>query len=173
MSAPILLPARFIVLGAEWPLFAPAHRIHAVGWDAERNKIVLGSLGSAFTEADVVFRGAALVAVAFDGDADLRIRAQKLRSLCEIVAGVATNVGFVEVKISVLHVLLEQLAQVLISARRSFNRRRANGDARVRCCGAARSGRSDCEGRRLRRIDRRGALRNDFAYAGLDVKIGG
>jgi hypothetical protein len=35
MRAPILLPARFIVLGAEWPLFAPADRIHAVRWDAK------------------------------------------------------------------------------------------------------------------------------------------
>src|ERR1700735_1558833 len=35
MCAPILLPARFVVFGAEWPLFAPAHRIHAVGRNAK------------------------------------------------------------------------------------------------------------------------------------------
>jgi len=150
MRTAILLPARFIVLGAEWPLFAPARGIHAVGGNAERNKVILGSLGAAFTEANVVFRRATLIAMALDGHADLRIRAQEFRGLCQVSAGVATNIGFVEVKVGVLHVLLEQFTQALVCGRRSFHGRRAHGDACVRGCGAARPGRGDGEGRRFR-----------------------
>src|ERR1700735_1207408 len=173
MRAPILLPARFIVFGAEWPLFAPAHGIHAVGRNAKRNKIILGSLGSAFAEANIIFGGTTLVAMALDGYSDLRIRPQKFSGLSQISAGVGANVGFVEVKIRVLHILFEQLAQALISARRSFHWRRTHGDACVRRGGAAGSCRSDCEGRRLRRVHWRGALCYYFAYARLDIKIGG
>ena len=158
MRTAILLPARFIVLGAEWPLFAPAHGIHAVGGNAERNKVILGSLGAAFTEANVVFRRAALIAMALDGHANLRIRAQEFCGFCQVSAGVATNIGFVEVKVGVLHVLLEQFTQALVCGRRRFHGCRAHGDTCVRGCGAARSRRGNGEGRRLRWIGRRGAV---------------
>src|ERR1700683_430924 len=173
MRTAILLPARFIVLGAEWPLFAPAHGIHAVGGNAERNKVILGSLGAAFTEANVVLRRAALIAMALDGHANLRIRAQEFCGFCQVSAGVATNIGFFEIKVGVLHVLLEQFTQALVCGRRSFHGRRAYGDTRVRGCGAARPGRGDSEGRRFRWIGRRGALRRYLSHTRLDIEIGG
>src|ERR1700683_3113871 len=173
MRTAILLPARFIVLGAEWPLFAPAHRIHAVGGNAERNKVILGSLGAAFTEANVVFRRAALIAMALDGHADLRIRAQEFRGLGQVSAGVATNIGFVEVEIGVLHVLLEQFTHALVCGRRSCHGCSAHGDTRVCGCGAARSRRGDGEGRRFRWIGRRGALRRYLSHTWLDVEGSG
>src|ERR1700733_9095952 len=173
MGAPILLPAGLIVFSAERPLFPPAHRIHTVGGDAERNKVILGGLSSAFTEADVVFSGTALVALAFDGDADLRVRAQKFGGLRQIISGVRANIRLVEVEVRVLYILLEQLAQVPISRGRSFYGSRSYGDACVRCCGAAWSRGSDCKSCRLRRVHRRGALRHHLAYARLNIEIRG
>jgi hypothetical protein len=47
VGATILLPALFIVLGAERVLFAPAHRGHAIRADAERNQVILRGFGAA------------------------------------------------------------------------------------------------------------------------------
>src|ERR1700722_13067863 len=107
MRSPVLLPARFIMLAAERPLFAPTDRVHSRRGNAERDQIILGSLGAAFTEADVVFRGTTLIAMAFDGYANLRVRPQKLGRLGQIIACIGANIGLVKVEESVLHILLE------------------------------------------------------------------
>ena len=46
--------------------------------------------------------------MALDGDLNLRILAEEVRSLSKGVAGIGTNVGFVEVEVGVLHFLEEE-----------------------------------------------------------------
>jgi len=53
-----------------------------------------------------------LVAVAFDGDANLRVIAQEVSGLGERSASVGTNVRFVEIKVGVLDFLQEESIQV-------------------------------------------------------------
>src|ERR1700722_8266708 len=107
MRSPVLLPARFIMLAAERPLFAPADRIHSRGGNAERDQVILCGLGGGVTETNVVFRGTTLIAMAFDGYANLRVRPQKLGRLGQIIACIGANIGLVKVEESVLHILLE------------------------------------------------------------------
>ena len=91
MSAAVLLPALFVVVGAERLLFAVAHGHHAVGRDAKRYEELLRGLGTAIAERQVVFGGTTLVAMAFNRDFDLRIGTQKLTRLGESVARIATT----------------------------------------------------------------------------------
>src|SRR5271170_7693517 len=79
VRAAILLPTFFGVLGAEGPFLAPADGVHAIGADAQRDQIILRRLRAPFAQTDVVFSGTALVAMAFDGHAHLRVGAEKLR----------------------------------------------------------------------------------------------
>src|ERR1700736_5831466 len=88
MPAPILLPAAFVALRAEWLFFAEADRGQAVGGDAQGDEILLHGSGVAVSECQVVFRRAALVAVPFDGHAKLRIVAQEVRGLGKCFAGI-------------------------------------------------------------------------------------
>src|ERR1700751_2574496 len=110
MPAAILLPALLVTFRAERPLLAPAYRVDPVGGNAQRDKIVLGSLRAPLAEAQVVFRRAALVAVALDRNVNRRIGAQELRVLGQCIARVGTNIGFVEIEEGIAHVLLEELA---------------------------------------------------------------
>src|SRR5229473_4678740 len=99
MAAAILLPASLVVLHAERLLLAEADGAEAVGRDAQGHEILLDGVGAAIAKAEIVFRGAALVAVAFDGGFDRWVFLQEVRGRGERSAGVGTNVGFVEVKI--------------------------------------------------------------------------
>jgi len=55
MGAAILLPARFIVLGAEGTLLAPAYGFDPVAGDAERDQVVFRGIRTALAETQVVF----------------------------------------------------------------------------------------------------------------------
>src|ERR1700687_412705 len=107
MPAPILLPALFRALRAERALFAQAHRVHAVGGDAQRDQELLHRLRARFAEPQVVLRRPALVAVPLDVHPDLRIAAQKLGCLGQRVARVGANVRLVVIKEGVSHVSAE------------------------------------------------------------------
>src|SRR6202789_438425 len=113
VRAAVLLPTFFGVLGAEGTFLAPADGVHAIGTDAQRNQIILGRLRAPFAQADIVFGGTALIAMAFYGDAHLRIGTQEFGGLGESVARIGANVGLFELKESVLPVLLESLFSVL------------------------------------------------------------
>src|SRR5580698_7475637 len=173
VPAAILLPALFGVLGAEGPFFAPADGVHAVRADPQRNQIILRCLRAPFTQADVVFGGTPLVAMAFDGYAHLRIGTQKFRRLGESVARVRAYIGLVEIKVSVLHVLLEKFAHALIVGRRNSSSRSIHGDARRGRGGPARSASGNGVSRRAGGIHRRRTLHGDLANAWLDVRVGG
>ena len=71
VAAAVLLPAGLVALGAEGRLLALADHLDAIGGDAQAHQVALHGVGAAFTEAQVVLRRAALVAVALDGDAQL------------------------------------------------------------------------------------------------------
>src|SRR5580693_3724492 len=145
VRAAILLPTFFGVLGAERTFLAPADGVHAIGADAQRNQIILRRLRAPFAQADIVFGGTALVAMAFDGHADLRIRAQEFRGFGEGVAGVGANVRFVEIKESVFHVLFEEFAHALIAGGSNSGSACADCDARGSGGGAARTSGGDGE----------------------------
>src|SRR5260370_8483948 len=103
MAAAVLLPAGFVARGAERLLLAEADGADAVGRHAQRNNVLLHSVGSAIAEAQVVFRGAAFIAVAFDGHPEARIVLQEVRGCRERGAGIRTNVGLVVVEIGIAH----------------------------------------------------------------------
>ena len=69
VAAAVLLPAGFVRLGAERRFLALADDRDAIGGDAKAHQVVLDGVGAALAKAEVVFGGAALVAVAFDADA--------------------------------------------------------------------------------------------------------
>src|SRR5690349_19181413 len=81
VAAAVLLPARFIVLGAERMFLAPAHCFDAVARDSERDHVILHGIRAPLAQAKVVFRRAALVAMALHRHVDLRIGAQEFRVL--------------------------------------------------------------------------------------------
>ena len=55
--------------------------------------------------------------MAFERDAHLRIGPQKFRILGQDVASVAAEIGFIEVEVGILHVLVEQIADSLLRGR--------------------------------------------------------
>src|SRR5580704_15221626 len=112
MAAAVLLPAGLVAVHAERLFLAVADGGDAVGGNAERDEVLLGGIGAAVAESEVVFGGAALVAMAFDGHFDLRVVLQEVRSLGKGLTGIGANVGFVEVKIGVAHFPEEEIIQV-------------------------------------------------------------
>src|ERR1700694_2748313 len=101
MPAPILLPAAFVALRAERLFLAETDRSQAVGGDAQGNEILFNGAGPAIAQRQVVFRGAALVAMPFDGHPKLRIVAKEVRGLGERFAGVGADIGFIEIEVGV------------------------------------------------------------------------
>ena len=88
VGAAVLLPALLVVLGAERPLLAPARGFHSFGGNAERNQKVFCGFGAPLAEAEIVFRRASLIAMSFERNMDLRIRAQKLCIFGESAASI-------------------------------------------------------------------------------------
>jgi hypothetical protein len=62
----ILLPALFVVFAAEWFFFAVADGSDAIGGNSRLLQASLYGVCATGSESDVVFLGAAVVAVAFD-----------------------------------------------------------------------------------------------------------
>src|SRR6267154_1315460 len=81
VAAAVLLPAGFGALGAEGLFFAEAYGADAIGGDAQGDEILLYCAGAAIAKSEVVFGGAALVAMAFDGYANAGVIAQEFGGL--------------------------------------------------------------------------------------------
>src|SRR6266704_1604902 len=88
MAATVLLPATFVVLHAERLFLAVADGAQPVCGNSERDDVLLHGAGAAIAETQIVFGGAALVAVSFDGRLDLRVVLQEIRGFRERLAGV-------------------------------------------------------------------------------------
>jgi len=71
----------------------------------------LTAFGAAIAKSEVVFSGAAFVAVAFNGDVSEWVALEEGSGLFERYAGVRTNVGLIEIEISVTHFLGEEFPQ--------------------------------------------------------------
>src|SRR6266576_6769486 len=108
MPAAILLPAAFVRLGAERLLLAVADRLDSAGAQAGLHQSVLYGVGTAVAQSQVVFRGAALVAVSFKRELDVGMLAKELRVALNGGLLVGTNTIRVVIKVDVAHVLREQ-----------------------------------------------------------------
>src|SRR5260370_41145897 len=148
MTAAVLLPAGFVALRAEGLLFAEADGAEAVGGNAQRNNVLLDGVGPANAQGQVVFRGAAFVAVAFDGRFEPRIVLQEVRGCRERGAGIRTNVGLVVVEIGIAHSSCEEFVVRGPHWRRRRWRRRVHRDRRGGGGGAAGTRGGNCGSRR-------------------------
>jgi hypothetical protein len=107
MAAAVCLPAFLVALGAERLFFAVADGVQAVGGDTELHQVILDGSSAAIAEDQVVFSGAAFVAMAFDGGLDLRMAAEEFGGFAKSLAGISADIGFVKVEVRVFHFLQE------------------------------------------------------------------
>src|SRR3954453_19953862 len=105
MRPPVLLPARFIGVGALRTLLAVADGFQPVGRNSELGQKLLGCCSAPVAQAEVIFGRAALVAVSFEDDAVVREIAQdgfeRVRVTGEGVARILADVAAVVIKVSV------------------------------------------------------------------------
>ena len=107
MAAAILLVAGFGGFHAEGLFFAVADGAEAIGRDAQGDEILFHGGGAAIAETEVVFGGAALVAVTFDGGFNVWIGAENFGSRAEGGSRIGANVGFIQIEIGVFDPLFE------------------------------------------------------------------
>ncbi len=82
-GAAVLRPAGDVVTDRHRTLLAVGDGAHTVRIDAARSEIAAHRLGAACAECDVVFAGAALVRMAFDGEGIAVVGLQPLRLLLQ------------------------------------------------------------------------------------------
>src|SRR5580765_5170459 len=152
VAAAVCLPACLIALRAERLFLAVADGVQAVGGDAKMNKVALDGRSAAIAKDQVVFGGAAFVAMALDGGLDLRVFAEEVGGLCQSLACIGADVRLVEVEVGVLHFLEEERTGVrcLLLWRRRW-RRRSNGYANAGVRRTAGTAGGDRVGRGIRR----------------------
>src|SRR5712671_7868529 len=78
VAAAILLPTGFVGFGAERFLLAVADGLDAIATNSGLHEGILDCVRTVGAESEVVLGGAALVAVSFDRDADIRMLLQEL-----------------------------------------------------------------------------------------------
>src|SRR5579864_153996 len=109
MTAPVLLPARFIGLGAERFLLAVADRLDAVRCNSRRHERILHRTGTVVAERKIVLGRTALVAVSLDrkGDVGMLLQEGHIRLDRRLLIG--ANVGLVVIEVDVLDILRKHL----------------------------------------------------------------
>src|SRR5262249_42160416 len=130
--------------------------------------ILLRGAGATVAESEVVFGGAALVAVTLDGDFELRIVAQEIRGLAQSFASIGTDIRFVEVEEGIADVRVPELVHRWLRCRGS---RAYNGDTRGGVGGATRTARCNGVGSGGRRSDLGGTLRGHGANVRSDGEL--
>jgi hypothetical protein len=118
VAAAVLLPAGFVGFGAEGLFLAPTDGVDAIGGNAEADKIFLDGIGAALSECKVVFGGTALVAVAFNGEALVRIALQEVGGFLKSDAGIGTNISLVVVEVGVAYFFEEEFLEGFRLSRR-------------------------------------------------------
>src|SRR5258708_7161738 len=108
MTATILLPASFVALGAERLLFSVADRLDAAGIDSGRSQRVLDGGGALVSQSEVIFGGAAFVAVSLDGEVDVGMLIKEEHVALNRTLLVAADVRLIVVKVNILDALSEQ-----------------------------------------------------------------
>src|SRR6266404_2363626 len=173
MAAAVLLPAGFVGLHAEGLFLAEADGIEISGRNAEVDKVLLDGVGAAIAKGEIVFSGAAFVAVAFDGDVGEWVALEECSGLFERYAGVRTNIGLVEIEVSVAHFPGEEFFKAGPLGFFNDGRRDIDGDADVGIGAAAGTAGGDGIGGGFSRRDGGGALRSDGANFRTDGDVGG
>src|SRR6266436_1418760 len=168
MAAAVLLPTSLVALSAEGLLLAEAGGVQAIGGDAQRLEILLDSVGSANAEAEVVFGGAALVAVAFNDDFNRGVLLQEVCSCGQRSARVRANVSLVVVEVGVTDFLVE-IGLGCWRRRRRWWSGHVHGSGGA--CRAAGTSRRDCVGRGVGRRNFGGALCSDGANVRSDGEL--
>src|SRR5882757_5548962 len=114
VPAAVLLPAFLVAFHARWLFLAVADGADPVCADSQTDQVLLDRRGAAIAQRQVVFRGTAFIAMAFDHNFDLRIVTQKIRGLGQRGSSVGTEVGFVEIKVSIAHLFQEHLLECCV-----------------------------------------------------------
>src|ERR1051326_5717654 len=108
MIAAVLLPAIVIGLSTLRLLLAVADGFERICAHATLEEGLLGGIGAALAEREVVFRGTALVTVAFNLDLPALLL-DELRGLGKLLLRVRTQVGLVIVEVNVFNHLGKEL----------------------------------------------------------------
>src|SRR6266446_6543749 len=109
VPAAILLPAGLVRFCAERLFFTIADGLDAIATDPALDECVFDGVRTIGAQGQVVFGGAALVAVTFDCDPDVGMLLQELSAGLQGSLLIRANVRLVVIEINVLHVLGEQL----------------------------------------------------------------
>ena len=96
-AATIAGPAAFVGRHAQRTLFAVRDELHAVGVDTLRDQVLAHGVRTTIAESKVVFTGAALIAVTFDGQRTVRVLVEPLRLRTE--AGLVFSVEVITVEV--------------------------------------------------------------------------
>jgi hypothetical protein len=106
MSPSVFLPAALRRLGALRPLLAVADGLQPIGRDAQLDEKIFGGTGAAIAQPEVIFGGAALVAMALHHDRGAGELGQNgLQSAGiagESVAGVGSDIALIVVEETIL-----------------------------------------------------------------------
>ena len=86
MVNPVLLPALFVVLGAERSFFTVADRLDVLCGDPLLHERSFHRLRAAGSKGDVIFLGSAVVAMPFDQNLDARMLGRKASSFWTVGA---------------------------------------------------------------------------------------
>src|SRR4051812_25321775 len=97
--ATVLLPAGFVVLGANRALLAVGHEVEAICRNAVVNEVPLGGSRTALAEGQVVLVGATLVSVTLDTDSHTRVSLQPRDLAIECSSRIRSDRRLVEVEV--------------------------------------------------------------------------
>src|ERR1700737_1597488 len=174
MPPSIFLVALLSRFRASGFFFAIAHGTYAISGNAQRNEVLLYGAGATITECEVVFRGAALIAMTFNVDFNLRIAAQEFGGLTQRFASIGANVGLVEIEVGVVNFAQKQLVGAKFG---SFFHRSSNwlrhGNSRTAVSASAGAGRGNGVSNRISGRNFGGTLRGDWADFRRNGNIGG
>src|SRR6202030_3674704 len=134
-GAAILRPARDVVTDRDRTFLAVRDRPHPAGIDAARGEEGANRLGTPRTQRDVVFAGAALVRMAFDGERVAVVALQPLRLLFQGRDGLRRQIGLVALE---EHAVADIDHEILLAARGRRTCHRAVGAKVPVCTGAHR-----------------------------------
>src|SRR5258706_3441950 len=97
--ATVLLPAGFVVLGANRALLAITHEVEAICRNAVVNEVPLGACRTALAEGQVVLVGATLVSVTLDTNSHSRVSLQPRNLDIECCSCIRSDRRLVEVEV--------------------------------------------------------------------------
>jgi hypothetical protein len=174
MATAVFGVASFGGFHAERLLFSPTRGAQPAFRDAQANEVLHDGIGTTLSESKIVFRGAAFVAVALDGDAHAGIFLEEVSILSDGGLGVGAKLCGIVIKVSVGNLLEEELVKgrglggLCDSGSASAD---CDADSGVGVSAGAGSGDGVCGG--SGRCDRCGTLGDDGADLGSNGDIGG